>query len=252
MGRSGREPGGSYQRPKGTALQDLGQVCGRGGEPTYVRFGRVSPRIFPKTKPSRQTGRGEGERAGTRPCPARVWGPRTWLLRGVLVPPPLPNLQCLFQCPPRTLTRSAPESRSQPPQPPARAPPPQHRQQPPALSASGLGRAHWCARPFPPPPGPKVAANTVALRLPVPGSRRVDAATGGGACGGAIQPTRGSGTRGTPSMNRCARSRTRALCCREIRARSAVAGAPRELRILSHTTKLRFEAPGAKSSAQRS
>lgn len=83
------------------------------------------------------------------------------------VPAPVPTA--------RTLT---PESRSHPPQPLARAPPPQHGQKPLALSASGLGRAHWCARPFPPSPGPRVAANVVALRLPVPGHRRVDAATG--------------------------------------------------------------------------
>lgn len=100
MGRSGREPRGSYQRPKGTALQGLGQVWGRGREPTCERFCRVSPRISPKAEPSRQTGRGGGERTGTSLCPAQVWEPGAWLLPGVPVPAASP--QCPPRCPPRS------------------------------------------------------------------------------------------------------------------------------------------------------
>lgn len=63
--------------------------------------------------------------------------------------------------PPRapTLTPRRPESRARPPRPPGGPPRPQRSQQPPALPASFLGRAHRCPAPsLRRRPGPRVTA----------------------------------------------------------------------------------------------
>ncbi|MEJ1282712.1 hypothetical protein NN561_013674 [Cricetulus griseus] len=115
----------------------------------------------------------------------------------------------------RTLTPFCPESRWRPPQPPARAPPPQRGQQPRAFTASGLGRAHRCARPFPPPPGPRVAA-AVAARLLVPGHCPVDAATGEELAAGRSSPRVAAGPRDLGHEQVCASTNTRSLLQRNL------------------------------------
>lgn len=195
------------------------------------------------------------EHTGIRPCPEGAWGPRAWPLQGVSVPAAAPVPSAAPVPAEHTLTLLRRESRSRPPQPPARAPPPQHGQQPRALSASGLGRAHRCARPFSAAAwaqGSRRRRLASAGARPLPGGR----SHGGGACGGAMQPARGDRPRGTLATHRCARPRTRAPCCRENLCASCSSrpGAPGEPRsyLTSQRASLRSKLPGVKSSAQSS
>lgn len=152
----GRGGGGRYQRPQRYRTAGAGPgVRSRRGANLREILSRVTHK-FPSAEPSPKTrrGAGEGEHTGTRPCPAEAWEPWAWPPPhlAVTAAAPVPSAAPLSAG--RTLTPLRPGGRSRPPQPPARTPPPQRGQQPRALSASGLGRAHRCARPFPPQPRP--------------------------------------------------------------------------------------------------
>lgn len=178
MGRNRREPGGGgghINAPKVPHCRSWVRCGVEEGSHLHDILSRVS-QDFPqgRVKPADRT---LGEGSTPRPAPTLSESGHLGLgfCGGVPVPaaPPQPPVPVLMPTA-LALTPLRPESRSHSPQPPARTPPPQHGQQPRALSASGLGRAHPCARPFPPLPGPRVAA--AAARLLVPGRRRVDAA----------------------------------------------------------------------------
>lgn len=100
MGRSGREPGASYYRPKGTALQGLGQVRGRSRRGANLR--EILSRVFQdfpqgRTKPADRT-RGRGAHRDP-PLPCLSLG------TSVLASAGCPSNRCAAprhpQCPPR-------------------------------------------------------------------------------------------------------------------------------------------------------